>query len=97
MDFEWDELKRQGNIAKHRVDFIRAIAIFLGPTVTTEDSRFDYGEVRYRSIGLVGADCFVVVYTERDSILRIISAWKGGRRDQAYYDAHVARGDSKTL
>ena len=31
MLFEWDESKRQANLAKHRIDFQDAIGIFDGP------------------------------------------------------------------
>jgi uncharacterized protein (DUF4415 family) len=44
--FEWDEGKRQRNLAKHGVDFLRAARIFDGPVVEWDDSRCEYGERR---------------------------------------------------
>jgi uncharacterized DUF497 family protein len=46
MDFEWDEVKNQANIAKHGIGFRGAARIFDGPTLELEDARRDYGETR---------------------------------------------------
>lgn len=90
MEFEWDEDKRLANIGKHNVDFVRAVAIFAEPIADFEDSRFDYGEARRIAIGFVGQDCYVIVYTIRADVLRIISARIGGRRDQRKYQTYFA-------
>ncbi|MEO9299178.1 BrnT family toxin [Devosia alba] len=95
MEYEWDENKRQTNIDKHRVDFRIAAFIFEGPVLKIPDTRRDYGEQRYLSIGLVEDEYFVVVHTERDNVVRLISAWKGGRRDRRKYQAvHIGRPSS---
>ncbi len=44
MNYEWDEQKNEINIAKHGIDFADAYLIFLLPTLTALDDRFDYGE-----------------------------------------------------
>ena len=85
MSFEWDEAKRLGNIEKHGVDFRLAAGIFFGPTVEADDTREDYGEMRRLALGRVGAECFVVVYTLRGDIKRLISAWKAGQHDRKRY------------
>lgn len=85
MEFEWDEEKRAQTIAKHGVDPLYAALIFEGPTLTRVDDRRDYGEERLISLGLVDGTPFVVVHTERDGRTRLISAWKGGRKDHDAY------------
>jgi len=55
------------------------------------DGRKHYGEVRYVSTGFVGDECFVVVHTERDGVIRLITAWKGGRAARAEHQASLAR------
>ena len=90
MDFDWDETKRQTNFAKHNVDVFVAALIFEGLTIKAEDRRHDYGEVRYKSIGMVDDVCYVVIHTERDGVIRLISAWQGGRRDRRKYQASIA-------
>ncbi len=92
MNLEWDDDKRRGNVAKHDVDMVRAARVFDGPTITKKDGRDDYGETRYQSIGYIGDDCFVV-WTQRDSVIRLISARRGGRRDRQRYLQGVAGGD----
>lgn len=90
--FEWDEDKRQQNISRHGVDFLRIVRIFEGETVEAEDERNDYGERRIRALGHVGQDCFIVIYTWRGGNRRIISAWKVGENGKRRYQAlHTRR------
>ena len=56
------------------VDIVRASLIFDGPTVERRDDRRDYGEDRFISIGMVGDDCYVVVWTPRGGTIRLITA-----------------------
>ena len=90
MDIDWDENKRRANIDKHQVDIVEAALIFENWVLTIADERFDYGEQRYRSIGYVGHTCYVLIHAERTSVMRLISAWKGGRRDQRKYQEGYA-------
>ena len=60
MGFEWDEEKRQENIAERGVDFILACRIFEGATIDAEDERENYRETRFRAIGEVDGEFFVV-------------------------------------
>ena len=85
MHFEWNEQKRQQNIEKHGVDLLFAALIFEGATLTREDDRQDYGEVRFASLGLVDSVPYTVIHTERNGNIRLISAWKGGHKDYEKY------------
>ena len=96
LDFEWDEGKYREVLEKHQVDFTDAMLIFDGPVVTKPDLRHDYGEDRFIAVGMVEKDCFVVVYTDRDGVRRLISAWRGGRKDYEQYQAHYP-GRGQTL
>ncbi|MCP8884754.1 BrnT family toxin [Devosia sp. XJ19-1] len=87
MDYEWDEAKRWSNIDKHKVDFRLAAFIFEGPVILEPDHRRDYGEERFLAIGFVDNECFVVAHTRRGEIIRLISAWKGGRNDRRKHQA----------
>lgn len=91
MRFEWDETKRRANMRKHGVDFVRAALIFENAVLTRRDTRRDYGENRYISLGMIEAECFILVWTERQAARRIISAWKGGQDDREEYQKRVAR------
>ena len=85
MKFEWDDEKRRQNTSKHGVDLIHAALIFEEPTLTKIDNRLDYGEERSISLGLVNGTAFVVVHTRRGENIRLISAWKGSRKDYEKY------------
>jgi len=87
MDFEWDENKRRGNLNKHGVDLLEAALIFEGDYTSRVDDRRDYGEERLISIGMANGKCFVVVHTQRDERIRLISAWRGGRDERKIYEA----------
>jgi uncharacterized DUF497 family protein len=72
--FEWDEAKARQNLARHGVDFGGAIAVFEDPLrLEIEDDRFDYGEKRFKAVGLVQDVVLVVVFTYRGDSIRIIS------------------------
>ena len=63
MEFEWDENKCLSNIQKHGVDFEDIPTLFDGDTTTLEDTRFDYGEQRFITIGLLIGRVLVVIHT----------------------------------
>jgi uncharacterized protein len=89
--FDWDEEKRQRNLAERGVDFADAAVIFEGDVLEAKDRRNRYGEVRYRALGRVGDDYFLVVYTWRGGNRRIISAWKVGSDGRRRYQAILSR------
>ena len=64
--FEWDEVKNKTNQSKHGISFEDVIEVFDNSMVSKVDDRYDYGEVRYISIGKdKGAICYSIVYTYR--------------------------------
>lgn len=85
MEFEWDEAKRLANIRKHGIDFIDALSVFNGDTVTVEDDRYDYGEQRFVTFGLLQGRVIAIVHTERSNRTRIISARKATNYEQRTY------------
>ena len=87
MAFEWDEKKNRRNIQKHGISFEQAQTVFAGEVITVEDDRFDYGETRFLSIGLLeGLAVIAVVHTDRNGKLRIISARPATRKERRLYD-----------
>ena len=90
MEFEWDENKRLANIRKHGIDFIDVEVVFEGDTVTVEDDRFDYGEERFITFGLIEGQVIAVVHTERDNLIRIISARKATKNEEIRYFQQIA-------
>lgn len=92
--YEWDEKKNQSNILKHGISFDEAKDIFKDPGLLTfVDNRFDYGEIRYVSIGKLDLPTqplliALVVYTNRKSKTRIISARKANKKERNLYEQH---------
>ena len=91
MKFEWDEEKNRENIRNHGIDFADAIEVFRHPILTSLDDRKDYGEDRWRGIGLMKSTVAVVVYLEWDGEdrIRFISARKALRHEKIQYEKEV--------
>ena len=87
MLFEWDEDKRQTNLIKHGIDFVDAKLIWLSPVLDPVSQRVVAGETRSVAIGTIGDDQFVVavVYTQRGSAKRLISARRARRYERSNY------------
>jgi uncharacterized DUF497 family protein len=93
MDFEcvWDEEKRFSNIKERGVDFRDAALIFESPVIAKEDTRENYGEQRFRALGKVDNEYYVIAYTWRGSTCRIISAWKVDEDGRKRYEEILSR------
>jgi len=91
VEFEWDERKRNLVIEERKVDFLYSALIFEGQVLTGIDDRQNYGEVREISVGLVGGECFVVVHTNRNGVIRLITSWKGGHEEHDQYQKGIDR------
>jgi len=78
---EWDEEKRESNLAKHGVDFVDVFGIFDGQIFELIDNRRDYRETRIRCLGEIDGRIYAVVYTLRGDNRRVISARKANGRE----------------
>jgi hypothetical protein len=85
MRFEWDEEKRLANWRKHGIDFADVENVFADQVYTIIDERFDYGEIRYFTLGLLSGRVIAVSHTETDNAARIISARKANKNEEAKY------------
>jgi len=90
MQYDWDEQKRLSNARKHGIDFQDAVEIFERDTVLMEDERFNYGEHRFVSLGLLRGRVIVVVHAEQAGVTRIISARKATKYEQRIYLEGIA-------
>lgn len=90
MRFEWDENKRLANIKKHGIDFVDVPAMFDDDIVTVIDDRFDYGETRYQTLGLLKSRVIMVVHTESDNVIRLISARRANKYEEKNYFTEIS-------
>lgn len=88
LEFEWDSDKDKLNFKKHGVRFEEAQTVFLDPnSLTLTDPTHSLEEERYIDIGFsLGGRLLLVVYTERDSRIRIISSRVCTAREARLYD-----------
>jgi uncharacterized DUF497 family protein len=75
------------------VSFATASRIFEGFVLTVVDNRFEYGEVRKNSLGLIdGVLILNVTHTDSEGTTRIISARPAKRSERERYEQAVQQG-----
>jgi len=92
VEFKCDDESNRSSFARHGVDFGFASLVFRAPVYEAEDTGNDYGEERITATGSIEKECFVVVLTRREGVIRFISARRGGRRDRQKFAAHLGGG-----
>ena len=83
--YEWYEAKNRANSSKHGLSFEDAHIVFSGPCVTFNDTRRDYDEKRFITLGLLVGRGVVIAHTSRDENIRVISMRKANSREQEIY------------
>ena len=87
MEFEWNENKNQKNKEKHGFGFEEAKDVFKDKKrLELKDERKDYGEDRWKVIGVIFGAIITVIYTMRSAIIRIISARTASRKEREKYN-----------
>jgi uncharacterized protein len=86
--FEWDEVKARENLKRHKVPFDEGKTIFNDPFLLTyPDIDSSEAEERYINIRLsVKNRVLVLIHTERQSKIRIISCRKATARERRHYE-----------
>jgi uncharacterized protein len=85
--FEWDINKASINLTKHKVSFDEASSIFADKnSITIDDPVHSIIEEREITIGLSSTKrLMVVVHTERNGKIRIISARLASQKEKKQY------------
>ena len=88
LTFEWDDHKAKQNLKKHSVSFEEASTVFGDPLARTiPDPLHSDGEDRFVQIGeSLGLKLLVVVFSEREERIRIISARVASRRERKEHE-----------
>ena len=89
MRFTWHEPKRQVTLEKRGLDFAHAEQVFAGPTFTFEDDREDYGEERWVTLGLLRDKVVVIVHTETEDEIRVISMREADKDEQLLFFSNL--------
>lgn len=89
MRFDWDENKNRINTRKHGVSFEEALSVFYDDNALLfDDPQHSDSEERFLLIGMsmLGNVCLVChCYRESDTVIRIISARKATKKEEARY------------
>lgn len=88
MAFEWDARKDASNLRKHGVSFQEASTVFFDPLAATgADPDHSASERRFVTFGMsCSGRLLVVAHTDRDDVIRIISARRAGRAERELYE-----------
>ncbi len=88
LNFEWDENKAKSNIQKHGISFAEAATVFDDPYyLTFDDPLHSIEELRFLAIGYSSKQrLLVVVYTERNYNIRIISDRTATKNEKSLYE-----------
>ncbi len=84
--FEWDDDKAAANLAKHGVAFERVGDFDWSTAQIIVDDREDYGELRMKALGLIGDRLHVLIFTEREDAIRVISLRRANKREVEAYE-----------
>lgn len=90
MGIEFDQDKREKTLQLRGLDFARASEVFSGTHITGQDTRLDYEEHRFITVGWLDARLVVLVWTPRGEVRRIISMRKANDREKALYTSRLA-------
>ncbi len=88
--FEWDEAKRQSNLAQHGVDFEAARRLTWAEAVEAPDRRRDYSEERVVALGPIDGRLHAMVFTRRGDAVRVISLRRANDREQRAWAARTS-------
>jgi uncharacterized DUF497 family protein len=86
MKITFDPNKRNETLRVRGLDFADADKVFEGDTLTSEDTRHDYGETRFVTIGFLEGRMVMVGWTPRGEARHVFSMRKCNEREQKKYD-----------
>ena len=91
MDYQWNSKKAASNVAKHGVSFEEATTVFNDPLfVIFLDPDHSLREKRFIIMGESSrARLLVVAFTERNEVVRIISARRATPRERETYEEEI--------
>ena len=85
---QWDPSKARKNLEKHDVSFVEGASVFDDSfSITVDDRSHSIGESRFLTIGYSDRNrILVVVHTDRDDEIRIISVRPANTKERKIYE-----------
>ena len=85
-DVCYDPAKNEWNIAERGLSFERAVEFDFDTALFVEDTRKDYGEVRWQALDLLDARLHMLVFAETGNGIRVINFRKANKREMRRYE-----------
>jgi uncharacterized protein len=85
VNIEFDDAKSRRNARKRGLPFDRAAEFEWEKAIIVTDTRRDYGEPRFRAMGMIGEKLHAMVFTPRPGGIRVISLRRASRREEKKY------------
>ena len=87
VEIEFDPAKDIANVAKHGLSLRAGEGFDWETALEREDDRYDYGEVRFVALGLIGDRLHVLVFTEgsHEDAVRAISLRAAEKHEVRFY------------
>ena len=89
MRIEFDNAKRDKTLLERGLDLANAKSVFEGVHFTAQDTRVDYEEDRFITVGCLQARLVVLVWTPRGEVRRIISMRKANDREKTLFASYL--------
>jgi uncharacterized DUF497 family protein len=86
MNIEFDPAKNEKNIRERGLSFERVTEIDFDTALIYPDTRHDYGETRYISLCYLEKRLHVLVFTEIEQGIRVISFRKANDKEAKRHD-----------
>jgi uncharacterized DUF497 family protein len=85
MEVEFDPAKDAANLAKHGLSLADAVAFDFDGSFAEVDSRYAYGEVRFRAFGRIGELGYCLAFTINGTVMRPISFRRAHEKEMRRY------------
>ena len=89
MKIEFDNAKRDKTLLERGLDLANAKSVFEGVHFPAQDTRVDYEEDRFITVGWLQARLVVLVWTPRGEVRRIISMRKANDREKTLFASYL--------
>lgn len=86
MKIEYDLTKNQHNIKERGLSFDLAKHFDFENAVIRQDTRQNYGEVRYQDLGYIDRRVYFIAFSIRNYAVRVISLRKANFREVRFYE-----------
>ncbi len=89
MSFTYDPRKSRRSIVERGISFDLAERFEWDRAWVVEDLRRDYGERRFRALGMIEGRLHALVFTPREAVVHVISLRKANHREIRRYEAQT--------